>query len=148
MSQGRWTAWLKANTRIHRPLAKTASWLRDPDWETPTVCVSVCLLFFIPMSVDACMCVCVCVFWMLITWRKNKLFPTMWLTPLFNLASPPFLFFPPPAEWKSKWAQVVITVMNDFAVPFHPCNILFLKPLSPLPVPLEVGWLLRSLCFW
>lgn len=51
---------------------------------------------------------------------KKKLFPPVRLTPLWSsLISGSlslFLFFP---EWKNKWAQVVITVMNDFALPFR-----------------------------
>lgn len=43
------------------------------------------------------------------------------------------------SEWKSKWAQVVIKVMNDFALPFHQRNMfsdphpphLFLSPFHP-----------------
>lgn len=65
----------------------------------------------------------------------------------FNLSSPSFLFSSPPTEWKSKWAQVVITVMNDFVLPFCRCNMFSEGPLT-LPVPLDVGRLLRPLCFW
>lgn len=57
----------------------------------------------------------------------------------FNLSSPSFLFSCLPVEWKSKWAQVVITVMNDFAaLPFRPCNMFsdpIRHPAPPFPGP-------------